>query len=179
MPQTQLIFSAGNVSESVKVLKEIYQDLPSNRLYFYFPFTEEELQSEKYINEQIERDSKKINIEVANKELSQFWNNNKDQMQKAFDILASEGSTVFPVYRCNLTYYGTYGYYQTPDTIFVNISKGSVEFWAETLLHELLHLVLYNQILNLSYKEAEIIVDRMFIRLFGSLFPNYQEQFTK
>ena len=179
MHQTQLIFSVGNISESVKVLKELYQDLPSNDLHFYFPFTAEELQSEKYINEQIEHDAEKINIEVANEEMINFWNDNKVKIQKAFDILTSEGEVILPIYKCNLTYYGTYGYYQTPDTIFVNISKGGAEFWAETLLHELLHLVLYHRILNLPYEEAEIIVDKMFVRLFGVLFPNYREQFTK
>ncbi|OGD32053.1 hypothetical protein A3C91_03960 [Candidatus Azambacteria bacterium RIFCSPHIGHO2_02_FULL_52_12] len=177
MSQTQIVFSVENVLESVKIVAELYPDLRLNGLYYYFPFTDEQLHAKEYVKEQIKHDSRKIDIKSAAKELVQFWNNNKKQIQTALDILRNEGKIILSVYKCNLTFYGSYGYYYAPDTLFLNVSKGNSEFWSETFLHELLHLVLYNEILSLPYNESEVIVDKIFIRLFGSMFPNYQKQF--
>lgn len=177
MLETQIVFSTKNILESVKVVTGLYSDLLLQRVYYYFPFTEEQLRAEECIQEQIERDSKKIDIKSAEKELIQFWDTHKTQIYLALNTLRDEGKTILPIYKCNLTFYGSYGYYYTPDTIFLNIGKGKSEFWAETLLHEFLHLVLYNELLNLPYSESEKIVDEMFVQLFGNIFPNYQKQF--
>lgn len=177
MAQTQVIFSTKNIIKSVDIVAELYPDLRLKGLYYYFPFTQEQLRTKQHIEEQIKQDLKNINIEDAEKKLVQSWNNNSGKIQTALDTLRDQGKIILPVYKCNLTFYGSYGYYYTPDTIFLNISKGSSEFWLETLLHEFLHLVLCDEILTLPYNESEKIVDELFIRLFGDMFPGYQKQF--
>ena len=83
---------------------------------------------------------------------------------------------MLPRYLCVITPYGPYGFYRTPDTIFVNVSKRNVEQWFETLFHEMLHLILFEETQNKPWQESERIIDQTFVRVFGGLFPKYQVQ---
>lgn len=90
--------------------------------------------------------------------------------------LAREKLSVLSSYTCALTFYGPYGYYYTPDTVCLNVTKGTTEFMVQTLLHEFLHLVLFERVKDLPDKEVETIIDKTFLEIFGELFPEYYVQ---
>ena len=58
------------------------------------------------------------------------------------------------------------------------MGKGA-EFLFETMLHELLHLVLSDRLEALSYIEREKLVDDTFVEIWGGEFPSYEKQFPE
>lgn len=65
-------------------------------------------------------------------------------------------------YQIFLTRFGTYGSYEMPNIVFVNVHRSPVEI-AETIIHEIIHLEVEPEVLrkNMSHAEKEQMVDCM------------------
>lgn len=176
----EIIFdnSVKSIKESINIVKEFIPFLSKSGMYFYFPFL---LESDHIIpdeSKQIKKDLNSFDIAKAKNQLESFWMDHKKVIIPSLDSLEI-GKSINPAYTCVLTFYGPHGYYKIPNTVFINITKGTQEFWAETLIHELLHLVLFRQTEGKSREEVEKIIDQKILDLFSRIFPNYQPQVFK
>jgi predicted SprT family Zn-dependent metalloprotease len=73
-------------------------------------------------------------------------------------------------------FYGCYGYYDYPDKIFVNINA-KIDFILETIIHELIHLFVYEKSQNMKYQEIENLVDSIIIKSgLKNIFTKYEKQ---
>ncbi len=91
---------------------------------------------------------------------------------------AQRGIALGKEYRCFVTFYGPYGFYDLPRTIYVSVANDrSEEFLLETALHELLHIILRTVGERFcTHIDEERAVDALFRALWGDVFPNYEVQ---
>jgi hypothetical protein len=173
----KFVFNTNKIQESIGIVSEFLPDLKSSGMYHYFPFTEDALKDADFVQAQIARDTEQFHLDDVLKQLQEYWAAHKEKINSAlFEYLAREKLLILPSYTCALTFYGPYGYYHTPDIVYLNITKGTTEFMIQTLLHEFLHLVLFERAKGLSDREVESIIDKTFVEIFGGLFPGYYVQ---
>lgn len=164
--------SEKSIIESAEIVKEFISFLEEMKMYYCFPFSQNDCTEE--IQIQIKKDSETFNYIEAEKKMKESWAKYAPSIIPKLSTLTN--SIHLGRYRCVLTFYGPYGYYYTPDTIYVNITKGTPDEWMETLLHELLHLIFSEKIEGMEHLEEERFIDSTFVDLFGDIFPNYQVQ---
>jgi hypothetical protein len=164
--------SEKSIIESAEIVKEFVSFLEEMKMYYYFPFSQNA--STEDIKAQIKKDSVTFKIVEAEKNIKESWSKYAHSIIPKLSTLANGAH--LGRYRCALTFYGPYGYYYTPDTIYVNITKGTPDEWIETLLHELLHLIFSEKIESMEHLEEERFIDSTFVDLFGDIFPNYKVQ---
>ncbi len=164
--------SEGGIVASAKIVKEFIPFLEEMKMYYYFPFTQNA--TTEIIKAQIKIDSDTFKFTEAVNSLHQSWEKFAPDIITKLNTLSKDSVT--NTYICIPTFYGPYGYYYTPDTVYVNVTKGIPDEWIETLVHELLHLILEQEIKKLSHLEEERFIDKTFVELFGDIFPNYQVQ---
>lgn len=146
-------------------------------MYHYFPFTDDTLKDADFVRAKIARDTEEFHLGDVMKQLQEYWDTHEEKINMALsEYLAREKLSILPSYTCALTFYGPYGYYHTPDIVYLNITKGTTEFMIQTLLHEFLHLVLFERVKNLADKEVETVIDKTFVEILGQLFPEYYVQ---
>lgn len=171
------VFSTDKIQESIGIVSEFLPDLKSSGMYHHFPFTEDVLKDADFVRAQIARDTDQFHLGDVLKELQNYWEAHEEKINAALSkYFSREKLSILPSYTCALTFYGPYGYYHTPDTIYLNITKGTTEFMIQTLLHEFLHLVLFEQTKNLPDREVESATDKTFVEIFGHIFPDYYVQ---
>lgn len=164
--------SEESIIESAEIIKEFVPFLEEMKMYYYFPFSQKDTTDT--IRTQIQKDSNTFKYVETEKSIKQGWEKYApDIIPKLSTILSDSHPNK---YRCVLTFYGPYGYYYTPDTIYINVTKSSPDEWIETLVHEMLHLILSEKIEEMTHLEEERFIDATFIELFGSIFPNYKVQ---
>ena len=171
------IFNTDKIQESIGIVSEFLPDLKSSGMYYYFPFTDGTLKDTDFVEAQIARDTVEFHPDDALKQLQEYWDAHEEKINEALSkYLIREKLSVLPSYTSALTFYGPYGYYHTPDVVYLNITKGTTEFMIQTMLHEFLHLVLFGRAKDLPDREVESIVDKTFVEIFGRLFPEYAIQ---
>lgn len=171
------IFDIETIEKSILITKSFLDDLKKSGMYYYFPFTAEQLLDKDQVLKIIQQDIDKNNITLKKEELENFWDIKKEKIIDIInDFSVEKNLTLLPEYFCVLTPYGPYGYYHTPNIIFLNTNKGETEFVIETALHEFLHLLLFETLSVMSDEGAEKLVDATFVKLFGEMFPNYKVQ---
>ncbi len=167
------VFNTDKIQESIEIVREFLPDLKSSGMYHYFPFTEDDLKNTDAIQAQIARDTEQFRLGDVLKQLQEYWEAHEAEINTALsEYLIREKLSILPSYTCALTFYGPYGYYHTPDIVYLNITKGTAEFMIQTLLHEFLHLVLFERVKGLPDREVETVIDKTFIEIFGRLFPD-------
>jgi hypothetical protein len=172
-----LVFSTDKIQESIGIVSEFLSDLKSSGMYHYFPFSEGDLKDIDILGAQITHDMEQFHLDDVLKQLQEYWGAHEEKINAALSgYLTREQLSVLPSYTSALTFYGPYGYYHTPDTVYLNTTKGTTEFMIQTLLHEFLHLVLFERVKDLPDKEVETIIDKTFLEIFGELFPDYYVQ---
>lgn len=172
-----LVFNTDKILESLGIVSEFLPDLKSSGMYHYFPFTEDVLKDGDFVRAQIARDTEQFHLSDILKELQEYWEVREEEVNDALsEYLTREKLPTLPSYTCALTFYGPYGYYHTPDIVYLNVTKGTTEFMIQTLLHEFLHLVLFERVKGLAEREVETVIDKAFVEIFGRLFPNYYVQ---
>ncbi len=164
--------SEKSIIESAEIVKEFIPFLEEMKMYYYFPFSQKS--DFDNISTQIQKDSDTFKFVEAEKSIKESWKKYAPSIIPKLSILSND--THLDKYRCVLTFYGPYGYYYTPDTIYINITKCNPDEWVETLIHEMLHLILSEQIKKLTHLEEERFIDKTFVELFGDIFPNYEVQ---
>jgi hypothetical protein len=171
------VFNTDKIEESIGIVSEFLPDLKSSGMYHYFPFMDGTLKDADLVQAQIARDTAEFHPDNVSKQLQEYWEAHEEEINEALsEYLTREKLSVLPSYTCALTFYGPYGYYHTPDVVYLNITKGTTEFMIQTLLHEFLHLVLFERVKDLPDKEVETIIDKTFLEIFGELFPDYYVQ---
>ncbi len=166
--------SINEIAESARITEEFIPFLENSKMYFYYPFSGE--LNEHKLHEQIAEDSATFDLETAEKKMREEWNQHKEKIISLVQSKSDIADAMNNNFKCVLTFYGPYGYFYTPDTVFVNVTKKEPTFWLETCLHEILHLVFESQDLDLSYEELEKKVDQSFVELFSEIFPQYETQ---
>jgi len=164
--------SEKSIIDSAEIVKEFVSFLEEMKMYYYFPFSENA--DTDTIRTQIKKDSETFKYLEAEDGIKRSWEKYAPAIIPKLSSLTNNAR--LNRYRCVLTFYGPYGYYYTPDTIYINVTKCSPDEWIETLLHEMLHLILAEQIAGLEHLDEERLIDKTFVDLFGDIFPNYQVQ---
>jgi hypothetical protein len=171
------VFNTDKIQESIGIVSEFLPDLKSSGMYYYFPFAGDTLKDADFVQAQIARDTEQFHLGDVLRQLQEYWETHEEKINNALSkYLAREKLSILPLYTCALTFYGPYGYYYTPDVVYLNVTKGTTELMTQTLLHEFLHLVLFEQTKNLSDREVETVIDKTFVEIFGRLFPEYYVQ---
>lgn len=171
------IFNTDKIQESVEIVREFLPDMKRSGMYHYFPFAENDLQNTDVIQAQIDRDIEQFHLDNTTRDLKGYWEAHAEKINNALSsYLECENLPLNSVYVCAITFYGPYGFYNTPDTIYLNITKGEIEFMIQTLLHEFLHLLLFERVKSLPENEVESVIDKTFVEIFGNLFPDYYVQ---
>lgn len=166
------------IIKSLEVVEEIVPDLKSMGYYYYYPFNN--LVPEDKIITQIRADiEEKKFIEKVESVIKEWGKIEKEVLDELRKFISDRKYVTTQELFCILTMYGPYGYFYTPQTVYVNIEQEKdVSFFLGVMLHESLHLILENDehYLNKTYIEKEKEVDETFISLFGRYFPNYMIQ---
>ncbi len=171
------VFNTDKIQESIGIVSEFLPDLKSSGMYHYFPFSDDDLKSGDALRVKIVRDIEQFHLGNVLKQLQEYWEAHEGEINEVLsEYLAREKLSILPSYTCALTFYGPYGYYHTPDIVYLNITKRTTEFTIQTLLHEFLHLVLFERVKDLPDKEVETIIDKTFVEIFGKIFLNYYTQ---
>lgn len=169
------IYNQREILNSARIVQSFTDDLKHSGMFCVIP--PEFLTDNSELKRDIKICEKRIKPLEIKRQLEKKW---RMQGGNIIDTLKDYASThcihLHNEYKCVLTFYGPYGYYEMPDIIYLNISKGSYEFMLETILHELLHLALEKELVNKSALEREDKIDKVFIELFGDIFPDYHVQ---
>lgn len=161
-----------SIVASAEIVKEFVSFLEEMKMFYYFPFTQND--SLEKIQAQIKIDSETFKYNEAVNNLKDSWEGYASSIIPKLTLLSN--NTEVHAYRCVPTFYGPYGYYYAPDTIYINITKGNSDEWIETLIHEILHLILSKEIKGMTHLEEERFIDATFVEHFGDIFPNYVVQ---
>lgn len=170
-------FDSSKILASIGIVHEFLLFLRDSGMYHYFPFSDDDLTNSELVQAQVDRDAEHFQLGAATDELARYWESHAVAINNALaPYLAREGLTLEPSYTCALTCYGPYGYYYTPATVYVNITERTTDEHIQTILHELLHLVLYERTKDLGGVELEHVIDCTFVEVFGEIFPDYRVQ---
>ncbi|OIQ02304.1 MAG: hypothetical protein COZ86_03700 [Candidatus Moranbacteria bacterium CG_4_8_14_3_um_filter_41_13] len=163
-----------SVRRSIDILRPFLPGIPES-MHFRYP---EELLAGKDNSSVIENDDHLYDASNMKNALAYLWREKRNVLSNALVAYCEKGGiSLYEEYSCAMTFYGPYGFYELPCNIFLNVAMGKdVEFLFETMLHELLHIVLNNQLENLPYVEREKMVDNTFVKIWGDEFPSYEKQ---
>lgn len=167
-------FSDEELLRSVKIVEDFLPYLTSQGMFFYFPFTK--TGDREAVLKQINKDMMTYSPKVFLVKLENLWQELAPEiLNRLSKFIVNSNEKIFTDYFCWLTMYGPYGYYDQPNKVYVNITKGNTEFMIETMLHEIIHLIVGQSSVNLS-ENIEGTVDALFAATFGDIFPNYYVQ---
>ncbi|MCD4706013.1 SprT-like domain-containing protein [bacterium] len=174
----KIIYNSNIMKKELLFIESNLAYFKKNKMFFYFPFESIKKTSDKNIIKQIHKDEKHFQIEKIKKILEKQWAKKEklvfnclykyNQKEKIFNIQKE--------YKCFLSFYGCYGYYNFSDEIYININA-KFEFIIETIIHELIHLLIYKNMNKKSYHQIEEKVDKIFIdSSLNKIFPDYKVQ---
>lgn len=179
--KVKIIYNIDKIKNQLFFIEDNLAYFKKNKMFFYFPFESIKKTNDKKIVKQICEDEKRFQIEKVKEKIEKEWIKKENvvfeclyKYSKKEKILEFENK-----YKCYLSFYGCYGYYDFPNKIFVNINA-KIEFIIETIIHELIHLLIYKKTAKKSYKEIEEIADAIFINSgLNTIFPKYKKQKIK
>lgn len=176
--KVRIIYNLNIIKKELLFIENSLACFKKNKMFFYFPFESIKKINNKNINKQIYKDEKHFQIEKMKKILEKKWAEKEDLVFKClYEYNQKEKILNFSKeYQCILSFYGCYGYYKPPNKIYVNINA-KTKFIIETIIHELIHLLIYKNTKNKSYKDIEKLVDKIFIDSgLNKIFPDYKVQ---
>lgn len=155
--------------KGVSIAGNFLEYLKSSGMYFRYPFAPNTPPAK--IIQQIKIDYEQFSLASAKTELEKKWDSEQKRILINLDkFLKTEGVSLSDEYYCVVSVYGPYGFYETPNTIFLNVAEMNakgVEFVFDTILHELLHLLFDDKIKDFSPEKKEEFVDNAFAKIFG------------
>lgn len=171
------ICSEAGLRESVQLGLEIIEHVRAvEGMYSYFP---DVLMGDSVdaIQKQITQDMQEYNFLSRAKALQDAWNEHDSVFLDRLQTIALNQGRVLDEIRVVPTIYGPYGFFNWPNTVYVNVGSRSIEQQFETVLHESLHLLLEaGPDREGSDKDAEGMVDAAFVDNFSDIFPSYKVQ---
>ncbi|MFA5247993.1 MAG: hypothetical protein WC415_01970 [Patescibacteria group bacterium] len=148
----------------IKEMTEVVESLDffkKNNIRIYFPFEDKNI-TEEVIVSQLEKDKIENNPDQILKEVDDFLKINEDEIKSLLERY-NDKFLINKQFKVFLNYYGCDGYYYFPDTIVVNL-RHKAEYIAETIIHEMIHLLIEDLQKNSDYsKENEQEVDCIFV----------------
>ncbi len=174
----KIIYDKKQIKKELPFIERNIQHFKKNKMFFYFPFEPVAMKDNLMINKQIKKDEERLKIEQTKNKIINEWEKKEEivfkllreynNIEKCMEIRGK--------YVCFLIFYGCYGYYDYPDKIFININA-KIEFILETIIHELIHLFVYQKSKNKEYHEIESLVDSIFINSgLNEIFSKYKKQ---
>lgn len=159
--------------ESVDIAREFLDDESYRPKFFRYPFSDQD--PEESVSVQIATDIVAFRPSLTTLVLQELWKVKGNELTSRLLVEAKRlGKKVRPEYTCVLTFYGPRGYYDPPETMYVNIAETPPETILATLLHELLHLVFEDDHTDqLDDDVLEEYIDALFRGIWGDLFPGY------
>jgi hypothetical protein len=163
------------IMKEVEGIVESLDFFKKNNIRIYFPFKDRNV-SEAMIASQLEEDKNKNNPNQVSKNVEDFLTTNEEEI---VSLLERYNNKFFinKQFKVFFNYYGCDGYYYSPDTIVVNI-RHKTEYIVETIIHEMIHLLIENLHENGGYsKENEQEVDCIFVNSgLNNIFKHYLVQ---
>lgn len=176
--EIRFFYDVASVRKSIGILRPFAVDVPA-AMRFRYPrefFTEGG-----DFSLVLESDEGNYDPSGMRDALVRLWKKRRVSILKSLETYCKKsGLPLHEEYFCSMTFYGPYGFYDLPDTVFVNVAmRKDVSFLFETMLHELLHIVLRDQLENREYVDREKLVDNTFVEIWGKEFPLYEKQFPE
>jgi hypothetical protein len=174
----QIIYDENQIKKELNFIEECIPYFKRNKMFFYFPFDNTSKKDSLIIDEQIKKDEEKFKIKSTKGKIVKAW---EEKELAVLDLLEKYNKKnncldIKKEYKCFLMFYGCYGYYDYPDKIFVNINA-KIDFILETIIHELIHLFVYEKSQNMKYQEIENLVDSIIIKSgLKNIFTKYEKQ---
>mgnify|MGYP001620127320 FL=1 len=144
--------------------------------YFRFPFASD--MSMEVMRAVVEKELTGVTFSARAREVECAWQETDTQVINGVkEVALKHGVRVRSKYACYLTTLGPYGYFKTPNKIFINIVDADISHVMETIVHEVLHLALYEKAhhLNLTHEQCENLIDSQFKSgILKELFPMYR-----
>lgn len=166
--KVEIIYKKSIIKKELDFIKKNISFFEQNEMFFYFPF--KSVISEER-EEQINVDEKKFSINETRLKISRKWKKLEGEVFVRLERYNKSNNCFLfeKKYECYLTFYGCYGYYHFPNRMFVNV-VAKPDFIIETIVHELIHLLIYKQTINkpADYveKEVERIYDESGLKIF-------------
>ena len=176
--KVNIIYDIEKVKNEIPFIRENVVYFEKNNMFFRFPDIFEKEINKDNIYKQICIDEEFFQIKKNESILKKEWQKKEDLIFRHL-VFYNKIKKIFSFekgYKCFLSFYGCYGYYRLPNEIYVNIDADK-NFIMETIVHELIHLLIYKEMNNKSFEEIEENVDNIFIESgLGKLFPKYKLQ---
>ncbi len=173
----RISFSSEACVRSIEITQGFISFLRNNHYTYRWPFPERNMPSHEELVIQIQKDQVSFLPERKCLELQNMLSEHKEEIAAGWKKLQKNDPSFSKIetVNCFLTFYGPHGYFDAPNTVYVNIAMGTSAFWLETILHEAIHLCIQSKKF-LEHENEESFVDDMFISSFGSIFPDYTRQ---
>lgn len=175
----KFIFNKKDVQGEFSRLQSFLFKMRDNRIPYYFPFTATNIKNHKYITNKIKKDINNLVYKRKYLSTKKEWLKLKNiiiNFLLANPVIKKYGK-LRSKYICIMTPYGPQGYYNPPNTIVVSIKLNKNSDIFETIVHELIHLILYDRLKSFSYKKREKTVDDIILKSnFKNIFTKYKSQ---
>lgn len=167
-PHITFIADTEPLFKSKEIVSEFVPFLKSNGYEYRYPFGED--LNVDAVKKQILQDAEHFHLLETCTKIQLMWESfvSNNQVFKEYPLFSQD-------FTCVLTMYGPRGFFYTPDTVYVNITFDSGQAWLQTMLHEMLHLVHFEETKKMTHSEREGFIDDKFIELWGDVFPEYSE----
>jgi hypothetical protein len=176
--EIQFFYDVESARKSIGILRPFAVDVPA-AMRFRYP--REFLAEGCDFSSVLESDEGNYDPSGMRDSLVRLWKKRRASILKSLETYCKKsGLPLREEYFCSMTFYGPYGFYDLPDTVFVNVAMGKdALFLFETMLHELLHVVLCDQLESKDYIDREKLVDNTFVEIWGEELPLYEKQFPE
>lgn len=173
-----IVYDTNRIKRELPFIASNIAYFEKNKMFSYFPFKIESNIDLDEIDRQIIKDENHFQITTLQNTICEEWAKKEalvfkylNDFNKVVNVFEFENE-----YTCFLTFYGCYGYYDYPNEIYVNVDA-KPEFIIETIVHELIHLLIQKKMGMKPHQEIEEFVDDVFKSSgLAELFTNYESQ---
>lgn len=168
----EVIYDENRIIDEVREVADSLDFYKKNNIKYYFPFSSRNPSNED-IEQQNEAEKQRNKPAVVLQEIQSFFSNHEAQISDYLERYDPK-LKLKRTYYIYLSYYGCDGYYYSPNAVVVNIHGKKVEYILETIIHELVHLLVEDE--EYSQKN-EVEVDDIFMYSgLTNILPRYKRQ---
>ncbi len=176
----KFVFNEKSIRGEFSTLQMFLSKMQSNKIPYYFPFiTTNNEKNRDYIARKIKEDMNNLLYKKRCVAAKKEWLKLKNPIINYLSInpIIKKHGKLRSKYVCIMTPYGPQGYYNPPHTIIVSIKLNKISNILETIMHELIHLILYEYLKRFSYRKQEKIIDNIILKSdLKNIFTKYKSQ---